>query len=237
MATIARAFARAFPGTQIEIETLKTIAMFCGVGLFVSLLLATYGLDLSPGFFWQRGCIALSRPPGIAKPWISKFDVRIGHRLFKPRPNSRERRAPAPNCRPHHAALVLACTVRLWAVTDCVQTSSRIVRQIQTVGRAILFAISLRITEPGLQTACAKPQAGEWSRSISGRSHNGQSQSCDCRLLRCRRLHFVRGVSFTFKDVDRSEHPRRHAVGRQIKLCDNSGPIEIGPKLKKKSIS
>jgi hypothetical protein len=30
---------------------LKTIAMFCGVVLFVSLLFATYGLDLSPGFF------------------------------------------------------------------------------------------------------------------------------------------------------------------------------------------
>jgi hypothetical protein len=25
--------------------------MFCGVGLTVSLLLASYGLDLSPGFF------------------------------------------------------------------------------------------------------------------------------------------------------------------------------------------
>jgi hypothetical protein len=49
MAAIARALARAFPETQIKVETL--IAMFCGVGLFVLLLLATYGLDLSPGFF------------------------------------------------------------------------------------------------------------------------------------------------------------------------------------------
>jgi hypothetical protein len=32
-------------------EQLKTIAMFCGVGLFVLMLFATYGLDLSPGFF------------------------------------------------------------------------------------------------------------------------------------------------------------------------------------------
>ena len=39
------------PETRIEVETLKTIAMFCGVGLFVLLLLATYGLDLSAGFF------------------------------------------------------------------------------------------------------------------------------------------------------------------------------------------
>jgi hypothetical protein len=30
---------------------LKTFAILCGVVLFVSLLFATYGLDLSPGFF------------------------------------------------------------------------------------------------------------------------------------------------------------------------------------------
>jgi hypothetical protein len=35
----------------IFIETLKTIAMFCAVGLTVSLLVATHGVDLSPGFF------------------------------------------------------------------------------------------------------------------------------------------------------------------------------------------
>ncbi len=35
----------------VYIEPLKTIAMFCGVGLTVWLLLACYGLDLSPGFF------------------------------------------------------------------------------------------------------------------------------------------------------------------------------------------
>jgi hypothetical protein len=33
------------------LQELKTIAMFFGVGLFVLLLFATYGLDLSPGFF------------------------------------------------------------------------------------------------------------------------------------------------------------------------------------------
>jgi hypothetical protein len=57
MATIARTLSRAFPETRIEVQTLiKTIAMFCAVGLFVLLLfvlllLATYGLDLSAGFF------------------------------------------------------------------------------------------------------------------------------------------------------------------------------------------
>ena len=35
----------------VYIETLKTIAMFCGLGLTVWLLRATYGLDLSAGFF------------------------------------------------------------------------------------------------------------------------------------------------------------------------------------------
>jgi hypothetical protein len=50
MTAIARALSRV-SGTEVEVETLKTIAMFCGVGAFVSLLLASYGLDLSPGFF------------------------------------------------------------------------------------------------------------------------------------------------------------------------------------------
>jgi hypothetical protein len=50
MTAIAKVLSRV-AGTQVEIETLKTIAMFCGVGLFVWLLSATYGLDLSPGFF------------------------------------------------------------------------------------------------------------------------------------------------------------------------------------------
>jgi hypothetical protein len=50
MATIAKALSRV-SGTQVDVETLKTIVMFCGVGLTVSLLLASYGLDLSPGFF------------------------------------------------------------------------------------------------------------------------------------------------------------------------------------------
>ena len=32
-------------------DTLKMVALFCGVGLAVSLICATCGLDLSPGFF------------------------------------------------------------------------------------------------------------------------------------------------------------------------------------------
>jgi hypothetical protein len=34
-----------------ETEILKVVALFCGAGLLVSLAFATYGLDLSPGFF------------------------------------------------------------------------------------------------------------------------------------------------------------------------------------------
>ncbi len=50
MTSIANAFYAA-PRTRAFIATLKTIGMFCGVGLTVLLLLATYGLDLSAGFF------------------------------------------------------------------------------------------------------------------------------------------------------------------------------------------
>jgi hypothetical protein len=34
-----------------DIDILKTVAVFCGVGLLVSLLLTSYGLDLGSGFF------------------------------------------------------------------------------------------------------------------------------------------------------------------------------------------
>ena len=50
MATLARTFAR-LTGARIDVETLKTLGMFCGVGLTVSLMVASYGVDLSPGFF------------------------------------------------------------------------------------------------------------------------------------------------------------------------------------------
>jgi hypothetical protein len=50
LAATARVLSRA-PGAQIGVDTLKAIAMFCGLGLVVSLLLATNGLDMSAGFF------------------------------------------------------------------------------------------------------------------------------------------------------------------------------------------
>jgi hypothetical protein len=37
--------------TSRDIDGLKIIVTICGAGLLVSLLFATYGVDLSPGFF------------------------------------------------------------------------------------------------------------------------------------------------------------------------------------------
>jgi hypothetical protein len=54
MAALVHALSQAF-GTDAEIESLKIVAIFSGLGLLVSLLCVlsflTYGLDLSPGFF------------------------------------------------------------------------------------------------------------------------------------------------------------------------------------------
>jgi len=50
MAAIVQALSRTFHSAK-ETDSLKQIALFCGAGLFVSLLLLTYGVDLSPGFF------------------------------------------------------------------------------------------------------------------------------------------------------------------------------------------
>jgi hypothetical protein len=50
MAAIAKLLSRS-SGTQVDVETLRTIAIFCGLGPSVSLLAASYGSDLSPRFF------------------------------------------------------------------------------------------------------------------------------------------------------------------------------------------
>ena len=51
MTAIAKVFSNAIPATLSDLDILKTVAVFCGVGLVVSLLLASYGVDLSAGFF------------------------------------------------------------------------------------------------------------------------------------------------------------------------------------------
>jgi hypothetical protein len=51
MAAIARVLSRAFPTTSSDSEIFKQLALLCGAGLLISVLLLTYGVDLSPGFF------------------------------------------------------------------------------------------------------------------------------------------------------------------------------------------
>jgi hypothetical protein len=50
MAALAKALSH-FSGTSVDVKTLKTIIMFCGVGLTLSLMCMSYGLDLNAGFF------------------------------------------------------------------------------------------------------------------------------------------------------------------------------------------
>lgn len=51
MTALARFFTT-LTGVNVEVETLKVLLIFSGIGLLVSLVAAmTYGLDLSPGFF------------------------------------------------------------------------------------------------------------------------------------------------------------------------------------------
>ncbi|MBB5047566.1 hypothetical protein HNR60_002323 [Rhodopseudomonas rhenobacensis] len=53
MVAIARAVSRAFTSTERspELEGLEQIVLLCGVGLLVSVLLMSDGVDLSPGLF------------------------------------------------------------------------------------------------------------------------------------------------------------------------------------------
>ena len=49
MTAIVQTLTRAF--SIGDINVLKQIALLCGAGLLVSLMMMAYGLDLSPGFF------------------------------------------------------------------------------------------------------------------------------------------------------------------------------------------
>jgi ribose/xylose/arabinose/galactoside ABC-type transport system permease subunit len=51
MTALAKAVSRAFLSTWDDNETLTQVALFCAAGLLVSVLLLTYGVDLSPGLF------------------------------------------------------------------------------------------------------------------------------------------------------------------------------------------
>ncbi|MBX9651315.1 MAG: hypothetical protein K2X57_30115 [Xanthobacteraceae bacterium] len=52
MTAIARALSRVLVTVTIaDVEIVKQLLLLALAGLFVSVLLMTYGLDLSPGFF------------------------------------------------------------------------------------------------------------------------------------------------------------------------------------------
>lgn len=51
MNSISNVYMRAIPETQTSVHTLKAIALFCGIGIGASLCLASFGLDISAGFF------------------------------------------------------------------------------------------------------------------------------------------------------------------------------------------
>jgi len=51
MSAIARVLSHSFRETQLDIDSLKTICLFCGVGLAASLFLITCGFDLNGSFF------------------------------------------------------------------------------------------------------------------------------------------------------------------------------------------
>jgi hypothetical protein len=51
MNAISNVYVRAIPETQTSVHPLKTIALLCGIGSAASFCLASFGLDISAGFF------------------------------------------------------------------------------------------------------------------------------------------------------------------------------------------
>jgi hypothetical protein len=51
VAVIARAFSRAFPANSVRAECLRQLVTLGAAILFVLVLMASYGVDLSPGLF------------------------------------------------------------------------------------------------------------------------------------------------------------------------------------------
>ena len=51
MTALVKTIVRAFPANSPQINILQQLLLFALAGLFVSVLLATYGVDLSPGLF------------------------------------------------------------------------------------------------------------------------------------------------------------------------------------------
>ncbi len=51
MAAVVRVLSRTFPETSLRREVVKQLALFCAAGLTVSLLVASYGVDLNVAGF------------------------------------------------------------------------------------------------------------------------------------------------------------------------------------------
>ena len=51
MTALAKTIARAFPVNSPQVNILQQLLLFALAGLFVSVLVASYGVDLSPGLF------------------------------------------------------------------------------------------------------------------------------------------------------------------------------------------
>jgi hypothetical protein len=51
MTALAKTIARAFPANSPQINIVQQLLLFALAGLFVSVLVASYGVDLSPGLF------------------------------------------------------------------------------------------------------------------------------------------------------------------------------------------
>jgi|tagenome__1003787_1003787.scaffolds.fasta_scaffold20148923_1 hypothetical protein len=51
MAPLARTIARAFPANSLRLGILRQLLLFVLASLFVAVLVASYGIDLSPGLF------------------------------------------------------------------------------------------------------------------------------------------------------------------------------------------
>jgi hypothetical protein len=51
MTALARSIARAFPANSFRATVLQQLSLLALAALFVAMLAATYGLDLSPGLF------------------------------------------------------------------------------------------------------------------------------------------------------------------------------------------
>jgi hypothetical protein len=51
MTAIAKAFVNVIPAISPDVDMFKAIALFCGAGLCVSLILASFGLDIGADFF------------------------------------------------------------------------------------------------------------------------------------------------------------------------------------------